>query len=138
VTAPADIRTGLKAALDELGGFNVLKYQRSVPAVETIWFFPDETTYDAAGTRGLDEWVWTVQAFLSMTIDEAVQQRLDDLLDSSGATSIKAALEADPTLGGAVDDLRVVKAEGYQLFQIPGAQAEVIGSTWTVHLIASG
>jgi len=137
VTAPADIRTGLKAALDVIDGFNVVKYMLSVPAVETIHFFPDSTDYDMAGSRGLDEWVWTVQAFLALSIDESAQRRLDDLLASSGALSVKAAVEADSTLGGVVNDLRVVKAEGYQLFQLPG-RGDVLGSTWTVHVLATG
>jgi hypothetical protein len=38
------------------------------------------------------------------------QSRLDGLLSSSGSTSIKAAVEADKTLSGAVQTLRVVSA----------------------------
>lgn len=137
MTAPADIRAGLVEALGNLSGFNVVPYMLSVPAVETIHFWPESVDYDKSGSRGFDQWTWVVQAFLGLTIDVASQQRLDDLLNSSGPTSLKATLEADSTLGGAVSDLRVRTADGYQLISLPG-RGDLLLSTWTVDVLASG
>lgn len=136
MTAPIDIRGGLANALDALDGFNVVRYQIT-PTVETIYFWPEEVAYDEAGSRGLDRWTWVVRAVVGFTVDVAAQMRLDELLASSGASSMKATLEADSTLGGAVHDLRVVTADGYQLFQTDGRGAS-IGSTWTVEVLAGG
>lgn len=140
MTDPAAIRAGLKAALStdafQAAGFQAQDYF-SIPVANVIQFMPDEITYDLAGSRGADEWVWSVQAFVALNIDRAAQMRLDQLLASSGDLSVKAALEVDSTLGGAVDDLRVVSAQGHQFFDVPG-RGVALGSTWTVHLIASG
>lgn len=139
MTDPAAIRAGLKAALST-SAFTDAKFQAqdyfSIPVANVIQFMPDDITYDLAGSRGLDEWVWSVQAFVAVNIEKAAQMRLDELLASSGALSVKAAIEADSTLGGAVDDCRVVSAKGHQIFE--SARGVALGSTWTLHILASG
>jgi hypothetical protein len=139
MTDPAAIRAGLKRALSTApftdAGFMAQDYF-SLPVANVIQFMPDDITYDLAGSRGMDEWVWAVQAFAGIGVDKVAQLRLDELLASSGGISIKAALEVDTTLGGAVDDLRVVSAKGHQFFE--SSRGVALGSTWTVHLIASG
>lgn len=136
MTDPASIRAGLKAALGSIDGFHVQDYF-TIPMANVIQFTADDITYDLAGSGGMDEWMWTVQAFVATNIDKAAQMRLDELLASSGATSVKAALEADPTLGGAVYDLQVVSAKGQQIFDVPG-RGVALGSEWSVQIIASG
>lgn len=136
MTDPAAIRAGLKAALSTSAftdaGFMAQDYF-SVPATNVIQFVPDDVEYPAAD---VDAWVWKVQAFVAAGIDKAAQMRLDQLLSSTGALSVKAALEADPTLGGAVDDLNVVGAKGHQIFESRAGVA--LGSTWTVQMLTSG
>jgi hypothetical protein len=137
MTDPATLRAGLVAALSTISGYQVSGYWLSNPTPPGMHVFPDAVTYDLAGSRGADEWVWFVQAFVSLNIDKAAQMRLDELLASSGAMSVKAAVEADVTLGGACDDLRVIDAKGHQIFDVPG-RGVMLGSTWTVHMLASG
>jgi hypothetical protein len=139
MTDPALIRAGLKAALST-SAFTDAQFMAqdyfSIPVANVIQFMPDGITYDRTGSRGTDEWTWVVQAFVAANIEKAAQMRLDQLLASSGGLSIKAALEVDSTLGGAVDDLRVISAKGHQLFET--ARGVALGSTWTVHMLASG
>lgn len=139
MTDPALIRAGLKAALSTeaftAAGFMAQDYF-SVPVSNVIQFIPDNITYDLAGSRGADEWYWSVQAFVAAGIDKAAQMRLDELLASAGDLSVKAALEVDDTLGGAVSDLRVISAKGHQIFEARAGVA--LGSTWTVHMLANG
>jgi len=58
-------------------------------------------------------------------------------LDTTGATSVKAAIEAEPTLGAVVDDVIVVSAKGFQLFELP-TLGVALGSTWTLNVVGTG
>ena len=81
---------------------------------------------------------YTVQALVGFTTDEGAQKRLDKMLERSGATSVKAAIEADRTLGGKVSDLRVIKASGYRTYElhVQGVRTPpVLGCEWTVEII---
>jgi hypothetical protein len=60
---------------------------------------------------------------------------LDNLLDSSGSASVKAALERDRHLGGLVMDLRVVKASGAMQFPRPGKKEPDVGAEWKVEVL---
>jgi hypothetical protein len=62
--------------------------------------------------------------------DEVTIERLDRMLDDDGEESIKAALNAAPTLGGIVETLWVVQHRGHQLFPVAGGV--VLGAEWTV------
>ena len=62
--------------------------------------------------------------------DAAVMEKVDEMLDNDGALSIKAALEADPFLDGAVNSLYVARHSGHRLFQTPAGQ--VLGAEWVI------
>jgi hypothetical protein len=146
MTAPADIRTGLVEALTPLhaaakaagyNGMQVSGYWLSSPTPPAIWCIPDKTEYDLTGSRGTDGWTWTLQAVVALTLEKSAQMYLDLLLASSGALSVKAAVEADPTLGGVVGDVRVIEGLGNQIFDVP-SKGVMLGSSWTVEMLASG
>ena len=65
-------------------------------------------------------------------LDDA-QSLLDSYLDESGTASIKAALEADPTLSGVVSDLIVRGWKGYGSRAVNGV--EYLGATFDVEVI---
>lgn len=67
-------------------------------------------TFDEAQNRGLDMAEVDVLVIVSRMNDRGAQDKLDGYLAGSGAGSVKAALEASPTLSGAVAALRVVRA----------------------------
>lgn len=146
MTTPAAIRAGLVASLSPLhdaakdagyGGLAVSGYWLASPSPPAIWVMPDKIEYDLTGSRGADGWTWTVQAVVSLNLEKASQMYLDLLLASSGALSVKARIEADATLGGAVDDVRVIEAFGHQIFDVP-SRGVMLGSSWTVEMLASG
>jgi hypothetical protein len=62
--------------------------------------------------------------------DEATIERLDAMLDDDGELSIRAALDADPTLGGAVNSLFVARHSGHRIFPTPAGP--VLGAEWLV------
>jgi len=55
---------------------------------------------------------------------------LDELLEDEGERSVKARLEADRTLGGAVADLFVAGHSGYCVY--PSPKGPQLGAEWTV------
>jgi len=91
-------------------------------------------TYDVALQRGGDENTVVVQALISTASDIGGQMKLDRLLMSSGPSSVKQALEIDPTLGGIVDYLRVVRNSGHQLLTRPGEKIVHLGAQWFVQV----
>lgn len=134
------IREGLRANLAslDLGGYSALQVSAyglsnpTPPCVQVIG--PDEITYDRAMQRGHDDWVILVQAFTGLVTDRGAQELLDRLLESSGSSSVKAAIESDRTLGGAAQFCRVERASGYR--QYASAQGDVLGCEWFVAVIA--
>lgn len=106
--------------------------------------------YDLASQRGGDENDVLVQAFVSLVSDQAGHAKLDELLASSGPTSMKEAIQLkdDPvtdqvTLGGLIDDLWVKECLGHQIFKDPmpgpgGMPLRYVGSTWVVQIETTG
>lgn len=67
-------------------------------------------TFDEAQNRGMDLGDVDVIVIVSRMNERGAQEKLDAFLAGSGAGSIKAAIEADRTLSGALATLRVVRA----------------------------
>jgi len=69
-----------------------------------------DITFDAALNRGLDTANCTVLLIVGRMSETAGQAKLDGYLAGSGSSSVKAAIEGDVTLSGAVQTLRVIAA----------------------------
>lgn len=104
-----------------------------LPSVQIV---PDHIDYDIANARGGDVLFITVQALIADNFEQSAQDRLDRLLAGSGPLSMKAAIESDTTLGGLVDDLRVVSSDDYQVYT-PQGQGASLGADWTVQIETS-
>lgn len=74
---------------------------------------PQQIEYDLNAQRGLNRYTFTVTVFVTKADDRAAQLRVDPFVSPTGATSVKAALEADRTLAGTVDTLRVTNVSNY-------------------------
>ncbi len=106
---PSTVRANLKTALAGV-------------VTRTFDYVPDQVptpcavvgnltiTFDEAQNRGLDMGEVDVLVIVSRMNDRGAQDKLDGYLAGSGAGSVKAALEADRTLSGALQSLRVVRA----------------------------
>lgn len=132
----ANIRSGLAANLSTIPEVKALAYMKGAPPDRAVWVFPDEIEYDDSSDS--DSLTFTVQATVGNIGDQAAQVRLDKMLDRTGAYSVKAAVESDRTLGGAVDDLRVTHCTGYQVIEsraVPNALT--LSAQWTVEIEAS-
>jgi hypothetical protein len=134
------IRAALAANLAALATAEELQpslYMLANPTPPTIDIFPEDIDYDKAMERGGDENHVAVRACVGLTSDIGAQKKLDRLLASSGASSVKAAIESDTTLGDACDDLRVTRCSGYQVY--PRADGtSVLAAQWSVQIETSG
>jgi hypothetical protein len=88
--------------------------------------------YDYTLNRGFDFATCNIIVMVGRMSERSGQERLDGLLASSGSTSIKAAVEADKTLSGAVQTLRVVSASPGT---ITSANIDYLSYQYSVELI---
>lgn len=141
----ADIRAALAANLGTLKStyrdMQISPYVLSNPTLPTIWVKPAQDgvteyhkTFETMGSPdGQATWMLTVQAFVAGGGDIAAQKVLDELLDTSGDHSVKAAIEADKTLGGAANDVIVRRCISYQEYQRPDGTL-ALGAEWHVEV----
>ncbi|WFF07253.1 hypothetical protein O7622_01230 [Micromonospora sp. WMMD1076] len=74
-----------------------------------------------------------VRVLTSRADDMAGQERLKDFMRRTGPTSVKARFEADPTLGGACQDLHVRQFRGHRQYQV--GEKRYYGGEWPVRVI---
>jgi len=110
----SEIRTGIATNLGTISGLRTSAYVPDEPKPPIAIIFPENISFDTAFGRGLDTYTFTVQVIVSKISDRNAQSNLDGYCNPSGASSIKAALESDKTLGGLVQDLRVTEARDYR------------------------
>jgi hypothetical protein len=129
------IREGLATAMGNIVGLRChasIQDQVAVPAA--VVGPPELINWDMTFRRSSDRYTIPVRVYASRASERAGQDLLDGFLAGDGASSIKAAIEADPTLGGACDSCRVTQARGYGVYQIGGV--DYLGVEFVVDVIA--
>lgn len=137
----ASIRAGLASNLSAITDCQTSAYVLANPTVPVLYIKPDPeegVVYDASMGRGHDVWRFLITGYVGNPSDIGAQKNLDEWVDSSGATSVKAAVESDRTLGGVADFVRVVDCTGYSEYAVAGLNHTVLGAVWTVEVLASG
>lgn len=137
MTTPTAIRNALADALAAIPDLRVSAYIPSTPTPPQVAVGEWRVEYDETLGRGYDRWRFTLRLFVAAASDRVGQERLDSFCASSGSSSIKAAVEADPTLGGAVSAARVVRIGPAPTVFTAGAQ-EFLGTDIEIEVIASG
>ncbi len=131
------MRDGIKARLATIAGLrahDTIPGQINPPAalVKLV-----SIEYDSAMARGLDEYEFAVRLYVAPNADAQSQDKLDGYLASSGAGSVKAAIEGDRTLGGAAETCRVLRVgEAPTLFEHGGVS--YIGAEISIRVWARG
>ena len=111
------VRTALAAAVD-IDGLQSIGYLPD--SIDPPIFFAGEVQigYDQVPEGGYDEATIACHLYTSSADDKNGQQLLDGYLSRTGPTSIKAALEADITLGGLCTALCLERVTGYTKYRI--------------------
>lgn len=132
------IRDGLRDRLTTIPG---LRAHDTIPgninppaALISLARLTYDRTFDEAVDR-MDEYEFAVRVYVAPAADAQSQERLDEFLAPTGGASVKAAIEADGTLGGVVDDSRVTEVTGPVPAIYEHGGVEYIGAEFTVLVI---
>lgn len=100
----------VKAAIPALNTYPYAVAGITAPAM--MVFPPDRLPYGETFGDAATMW-YTVRLLVARKQDGSDQAQLNGYMSRAGAESVRAAIEADPTLGGVVADVRVVEATNY-------------------------
>lgn len=130
----SDIRRGLVGQLALVRGLRVSEHvpEQINPPAAIITRAEVDYTQNMSG--GLTEWSMQVQLVAGRMADQQSQRQIDDWLSYDGEYSVRAAIEADRTLGGNCQTSRVVSADA--LSSITIGDSEYIGVTIAVTVFA--
>jgi hypothetical protein len=130
----ATIRTGLATNLATISGLRTSAWvpDQINPPIAVIK--PETITYDTAFARGLDTYEFSVLVIVGRVDERTAQSRLDAYCASSGATSIKTAIESDRDLNGAISDLRVTEMRNYT--SLPVGDVTYLAAEFVVQVFA--
>ena len=129
----SQVATGLQTALSAISGLRTFSYQ---PEQENPPFgYPqiNSINYHRAMQGGDVVMDWTVFVIVGRWLDRTAHTALDDYLSYSGSKSVRAALEADLTLGGVCQTLIVRSGADITSLDAGGAQFLVIQMQVEVH-----
>jgi hypothetical protein len=129
----SQVAIGLQARLATISGLRTFSYQ---PEQENPPFaYPEinRVDYHRAFSGGDVVMDWTIYVVVGRWLDRTAHASLDDYLSYSGAKSVRAAIEADQTLGGVCSTLIVRSGADITSLDANGAQFLVIQLQVEVH-----
>ena len=130
------IRDGLKTNLETISGLTAYEYVPDWIEPPIALVAPLNTlNYDSTMARGADTYEIPVIVYISRVDAQTSQDDVDAYLASTGATSVKAAIESDSTLGGAAMSVRVISATDYGEYEVTQGTS-FLGVTFNVEVIA--
>lgn len=106
-----DLRTGIATNLATISGLRTASVipEDPKPPIGIVTF--DRVEYDTSMGRGLDTHIFRVILVVGRVDSRGAQTSLDGYLSGTGASSVKAAIEKDKSLGGDAQSLRVSSGE---------------------------
>lgn len=113
------VREALKTTIDAIPGLNAYSRFPGPMKVPAAVVMRRETRYDPATDIGADISLG-VRLYMSIGNPTGAQDGLDEYLAPSGAKSLKVAIEANPTLNGTVDFLKIATAEAEGVVEYNG------------------
>lgn len=105
----------IEAALTNITGLRVFDHVPDVFATPCAFCLPDTIEYHDSFSSGGVIQEFTVTLVVGRTSDRAAQRSLYDYTSYSGSSSIRATIEADPTLGGVVQTSTVNTASNIRM-----------------------
>lgn len=110
-----DIRSGLATRLGTISGLRTAATmpEQINPPIAVV--SPVTVNYDLNAQNGLTQYTMLVTLVVARADARAAQNQLDSFVAPTGAGSVKAAIEADRTLGGTVNTCRVTQVANYSM-----------------------
>lgn len=106
-----------------------------VPAAPTIDIYPGDPFEEGLGFGDERSLFWTVRARVHTIEHVGAQSVLLALMEPAGDTSVEAALYADRTLDGLVDDLVTEGPTAYTVFIDQAGVLQNLGVSWRVQVL---
>lgn len=136
-TTIADIREGLTAAIVAgVSGANCTGYMHASGTPPLFEIEVDTIDYHASMGAGYVMYQFVVRGLVNLGSDVGAQVNLDTYMNPSGTNSLKAAIEADKTLGGVVDTLKVTNVTRTAVYSAQQGQTSYLGAEWAVEVYA--
>lgn len=129
------IRDGIKTRLATVSGiytYDTIPEDVFVPAA--IVGFPATVRYDYAFRSAVARYTVPVRVIAGRTTEAQSQDLIDDLVSPNGTLSIRAAIDADGTLGGVAHSTRIVEARDFGVYEVAGVS--YIGGELELEVIA--
>ena len=124
------LRTGIATNLATVSGLRTAATvpDQINPPIAVV--MPSSVSYDDTFHRGMQTYVFNVLVIVGRVDERTAQSNLDAYVSSTGASSIKLAIEGDKTLGGVVFDTRVSEMRNYG--QLPVSEVTYLTAEFTV------
>ena len=108
-----NLRTGLATRLGTISGLRTTTETPDTVSPPIAIINVGNVSYDRTFQRGLDEYSFVITVIVGRVGERSAQRLLDSYVSTTGASSVKLAVESDKTLGGNCDSLRVTDMRNY-------------------------
>ena len=125
-----DLRVGIAARLATISGLRTAATVPDNPNPPIAVVIPNSVSYDEAFARGMQTYSFTVVLIVGRVDERTAQNKLDAFVSSTGASSVKLAIESDKTLGGKAFDTIVTEMRSYG--QLPIGEVIYLSTEFTV------
>ncbi|NDE97103.1 MAG: hypothetical protein EB034_02310 [Verrucomicrobia bacterium] len=126
----SQVANGLKARLATISGLRTFSYQPEQVNPPVAFPILESVEYHRAFGGGDVQMRFTVMTVVGRYLDRVAHTNLDGYLSYSGATSLRAAIEGDPTLGGVAQTL--VLDSGAAVGSLTVAEADFLSVSFSV------
>ena len=130
----SQIRTRLATNLATISGLRTAAEIPDLPNPPVAVVSLNSVTYDGAYAKGLTTYNFSITVIVGRVAEREAQRKLDAYI-STGASSIKSAVESDKTLGGYAYDCRVVSMDSVGSLTI--SDTTYLAADFTVTVIAN-
>lgn len=126
----SQVAEGLRARLATISGLRTFSYQPEQLNPPVAFPVLDSVEYHGAMRGGNVQMRFTMIVIVGRYLDRIANANLDGYLSYNGATSLRAAIEGDRTLGGVAQTL--VMDSGLSISSLAVAEAEYLQVTFSV------
>jgi hypothetical protein len=130
----SQIRTRLATNLATISGLRTAAEIPDLPNPPVAVVSLNSVTYDGAYAKGLTTYNLSITVIVGRVAEREAQRKLDAYI-STGASSIKSAVESDKTLGGYAYDCRVVSMDSVGSLTV--SDTTYLAADFTVAVIAN-
>lgn len=128
------IRQALATNLGTIAGLRTAAEVPDLPNPPIAIVALNSVSYDRAYAQGMTSYTFTVTVIVGRVAEREAQRKLDSYI-STGASSVKSAVESDKTLGGNAYDCRVVSMDS--VGQLTISDNTYLAADFTVTVIAN-